>query len=81
MMKIAHMADTHLGHRQYGIEEREDDLYEAFKNVIDDMIERDVDVVLHSGDLFQNPKPQIKAILAAKEGFEKLYQPAGCPGD
>lgn len=72
MMKIAHMADTHLGHRQYGIEEREDDLYEAFQNVIDDMIERDVDVVLHSGDLFQNPKPQIKAILAAKEGFEKL---------
>ena len=26
-IKIAHLADTHLGYRQYGLQEREDDFH------------------------------------------------------
>ncbi|MBR0472001.1 MAG: DNA repair exonuclease [Methanosphaera sp.] len=73
-VKIAHLADTHLGYRQYGIQEREDDFYDAFKNVVDDIIEKDVDYVIHCGDLFEQPKPPIKALLVAQECFNKLME-------
>lgn len=73
-IKIAHVADTHLGYRQYGLAEREEDIYITFNRIIDDMIDRDVDYVLHAGDLFENPKPPIKALLVAQEGFNKLLE-------
>lgn len=73
-VKIAHLADTHLGYRQYGLQEREEDFYDAFKNVINDIIEKNVDYVIHSGDLFEQPKPPIKALLVAQECFTKLME-------
>lgn len=72
MIRVGHFADTHLGYRQYGLSEREIDFYEQFTKVIEDMIEQKVDLVIHSGDLFEQAKPPIKALLTAKEGFEKL---------
>lgn len=71
-VKIAHLADTHLGYRQYGLQEREEDFYDSFKNVIDNIIEQEVDYVIHCGDLFEQPKPPIKALLVAQECFTKL---------
>jgi DNA repair exonuclease SbcCD nuclease subunit len=71
-LKIAHFADTHLGYRQYGLAERENDFYERFDEIIDHMIENDVDCVIHSGDLFESPKPPIKALLTAQQGFMRL---------
>lgn len=73
-IKIAHLADTHLGYRQYGLIEREKDFYDTFKTIIDDIIEKDVDYVIHCGDLFERPKPPIKALLVAQEGFLKLME-------
>ncbi|WP_084790347.1 DNA repair exonuclease [Methanosphaera sp. WGK6] len=73
-IKIAHIADTHLGYRQYGLLEREEDYYEAFENIIEDIIKKEVDYVLHAGDLFETPRPPIKAILCAQKGFEKLMK-------
>lgn len=74
MTKIAHIADTHLGYRQYGLIEREEDFYEAFRNIIDDIIKQDVDYVIHAGDLFEHSKPPVKALLEAQRGFEKLKE-------
>ena len=74
MIKIAHFADTHLGYRQYGLNEREEDFYRAFEKIIDDILEKGIKYVIHSGDLFENPKPPIKALLVAQKGFEKLTQ-------
>ena len=51
-MKFAHLADTHLGYRQFGLLEREKDFYEVFDKIIDKIIEEKVDFVIHSGDLF-----------------------------
>ena len=45
-MKFAHLADTHLGYRQFGLLEREKDFYEVFDKIIDKIIEEKVDFVL-----------------------------------
>ena len=47
-MKFAHLADTHLGYRQFGLLEREKDFYEVFDKIIDRIIEEKVDFVIHS---------------------------------
>lgn len=73
-IKIAHVADTHLGYRQYGLMEREQDFYESFEKVVDSIIDHDVDYVIHSGDLFEQPKPPINALLCAQKGFLKLLE-------
>lgn len=73
-IKIAHLADTHLGYRQYGLIDREMDFYETFEKVIDDIVDKNVDYVLHSGDLFEQPKPPIKALLCAQKAFLKLIE-------
>lgn len=49
-----HMADTHLGFRQYGHPEREWDFDDAFRWAIDQAIAKQVDFVLLAGDLFQS---------------------------
>lgn len=73
-IKIAHIADTHLGYKQYGLTEREEDFYNSFLNIIDDIIDKDVDYVLHAGDLFETAKPPINALLVAQQGFMKLLE-------
>ena len=77
-MKFAHLADTHLGYRQFGLIEREKDFYEVFGKVIDKIIEEKVDFVIHSGDLFENAKPSPMALLEFQKGLLKL-KGAGIP--
>lgn len=71
-MRIAHISDTHLGYRQYNLEERENDIYEAFNQVIEKVLEERVNVVIHSGDLFDSYRPPIKALKIFKEAVKKL---------
>ena len=77
-MKFAHLADTHLGYRQYGLFEREKDFYEVFDKVIDKIIEENVDFVVHSGDLFETARPSPMALLTFQKGLLKL-KGAGIP--
>ncbi|MFX1257013.1 MAG: metallophosphoesterase [Promethearchaeota archaeon] len=71
-MRIAHVADTHLGYKQYNLDIREKDFYDAFHQVIDICLEERVDVIVHAGDLFDNYHPPIQALLNFKEGIDKL---------
>ena len=71
-MKFAHLADTHLGYRQFGLNDRETDLYEVFDKIIDKIIEEDVDFVIHSGDLFETARPSPNALLAFQKGLLRL---------
>ena len=77
-MKFAHLADTHLGYRQFGLIEREKDFYEVFEKVIDKIIEERVDFVIHSGDLFETARPSPNALLVFQKGLLKL-KGAGIP--
>ena len=71
-MKFAHLADTHLGYRQFGLFERERDFYEVFEKIIDKIIEEKVDFVIHSGDLFDNSRPAPVALLNFQKGLLRL---------
>lgn len=71
-MLIAHVSDSHLGYRQYGLLEREKDLYSCFEEAIGKALEDHVDVVVHSGDLFHYPSPPPQAYRSAIRALKKL---------
>ena len=78
IMKFAHLSDTHLGYRQFGLNEREKDFYEVFELIIDKIIEENVDFVIHSGDLFETARPSPNALLTFQKGLLRL-KGAGIP--
>jgi DNA repair exonuclease SbcCD nuclease subunit len=72
MTLIAHLADLHLGYRQYNILEREGDFYEAFNEAVDLIIQEHVKIVLIAGDIFHSSRPPISALYCMKSNLEKL---------
>lgn len=85
-MKIIHLADTHLGFRQFSgkldperkLNQRECDVYAVWHRAIDIAIERGAGAVIHAGDLFDSARPSPRAIAEAIDGFAKLRD-AGIP--
>lgn len=79
-MKIVHLADIHLGFKQYqrqtpnGLNQREADVAVAFKRAISKIIEIKPDIVLVAGDVFHNVRPSNPAILHAFLEFSRLVQ-------
>ncbi|MEM0493561.1 MAG: DNA repair exonuclease [Candidatus Thermoplasmatota archaeon] len=77
-MKILHVADTHLGYAAYrrttdeGVNQREQDIYDAFNGFIDQAIKEKPDVILHAGDLFDSVRPNNRAITFALEEMLRL---------
>ncbi|MCY0849501.1 DNA double-strand break repair protein Mre11 [Sulfuracidifex metallicus] len=84
-MQLLHISDTHLGKRQYGLEERESDVYETFSNLIDLAIQERVKAVVHTGDLFDQPNPPNNAIYHALTEIKRLTEKGimflNIPGD
>ncbi len=72
MVRIAHFADTHLGFRQYNLEEREQDFYDVMDEIAEKIVEERAEIVIHSGDLFDSPKPPAQAYYAFKKFLNKL---------
>ncbi|MEM3715622.1 MAG: exonuclease SbcCD subunit D [Candidatus Bathyarchaeia archaeon] len=72
MVRIAHIADTHLGFRQYNLDEREHDLYNIMDEIAEKILEERVDIVIHSGDLFDSPRPPAQAYYAFKRFLAKI---------
>ena len=77
-MKFAHLADLHLGYRQYGLYERLEDYNRAFEKAVEEVIERDLSFVLISGDLFHCGSPPAVAVRSAFKGLSML-KGAGIP--
>ncbi|XRO74727.1 DNA repair exonuclease [Methanocaldococcus sp. 28A] len=73
-MQFVHIADNHLGYRQYNLDEREEDIYKSFISCIKEILEIKPDFVLHSGDLFNDLRPPIKALRIAMQAFKKLHE-------
>ncbi len=68
-MKLAHLADLHLGFRQFdrqtprGTNQREVDIAEAFRRAVDDMLEQKPELIVIAGDIFHSVRPTNAAIL------------------
>jgi DNA repair protein SbcD/Mre11 len=73
-MLISHISDLHLGYAQFGLEEREEDVYQAFHEAIDASIKEGVRLVILAGDLFHNPRPCGKAIITLGNALKKLKE-------
>lgn len=71
-MKIAIMSDLHLGFRQYGSMEREEDFYQQFYKVCKEINKHNPNIVIIAGDLFNTPNPSPSAIHAYSEGVGNL---------
>ncbi|HET8712991.1 MAG TPA: DNA repair exonuclease [Gemmatimonadales bacterium] len=83
-MKLAHLADQHLGFRQFdrqtskGANQREVDIAEAFRRAIDDILDQKPDLIVIAGDLFHSVRPTNAAILYCFRQLHRLR--SGLPG-
>jgi DNA repair exonuclease SbcCD nuclease subunit len=82
-VKIAHLADVHLGFRQYhrqtagGINQREADVANALRAAVDGVLAAAPDAIVVAGDLFHAVRPTNAAIIFAFRQFQRLR--AGLP--
>jgi DNA repair exonuclease SbcCD nuclease subunit len=63
-----------MGIRQYNLDEREEDFYAAFHESVDKIIGSRCDFVVHSGDLFDEPRPQVRAMVEARDAIDRLLE-------
>jgi exonuclease SbcD len=79
-VRIAHLADLHLGFRQYhrlnpnGINQREVDVANAFRSAVDGILLEQPDAVIVAGDLFHAVRPTNQAIVFAFKQFQRLRE-------
>jgi len=63
MTRVIHTGDTHLGYRQYHSPARREDFAAAFRSVVEDAIDQNVDAVVHAGDLYHDRQPGLPDLL------------------
>jgi exonuclease SbcD len=79
-VRLAHLADPHLGVRQYhrqtpsGINQREADVARAFRLAVEGVIAARPDAVVVAGDLFHSVRPTNAAIVFAFKQFQRLRE-------
>jgi exonuclease SbcD len=79
-VKLAHIADPHLGVRQYhrqtqsGINQREADVAHAFRAAVDGVLAARPDAIVVAGDLFHSVRPTNQAIVFAFRQFQRLRE-------
>ena len=73
-MRFSHISDIHLGFTQFGLDERERDVYAAFEQAIDKSIEDKVEFVIFGGDIFHIPNPRGKAQIKFANALKRLNE-------
>ncbi|THE64880.1 metallophosphoesterase [Salinadaptatus halalkaliphilus] len=73
MLTFGHIADTHLGHRQYGLKQREDDMVSSTRAAFQDMVEeRETDAILLPGDLFHSRDLRPKVLHQTEQELDRV---------
>jgi DNA repair exonuclease SbcCD nuclease subunit len=73
-MFVSHISDLHLGYAQFGLEEREEDVYQCFTESVDVSIREGAGLVILAGDLFHTPRPSGKAVITLGNALKKLRE-------
>lgn len=82
-MRIIHISDTHVGYRAYnridrqGVNQREYDVLETFRQAVTIAIERDPDLVVITGDVFHTIRPGNYSLLRAYRLLGTLQRKRG----
>jgi len=77
-MKLAHLADLHLGFRQFdrqtpkGANQREADVALAVSRAVDDLLDQRPDLVVFAGDIFHSVRPTNSAILFFFQQLQRI---------
>lgn len=86
MVRIAHISDTHLGYTRYtrldpktNRNQREIDAQEAYKRTVDEILQRDVNLVIHSGDVFDSIRPATHVIIGFLKETTRITRDARIP--
>ena len=84
-LRIAHLADTHLGYRAQGgadpvsaRNQRAVDVERAFEATIDQILAERVDLVVHAGDVFHHTRPSWSALRCFVRQMRRI-EAAGLP--
>jgi len=84
-MRIAHLADLHLGFRAYhrqtdrGVNQREADIFASFREALERIAKLQVDLVLMAGDIFHVPRPSNYAIVQAQRELLRFRHQCPAP--
>ena len=77
-IKLAHLADLHLGFRQFdrqtprGGNQREADVAEAFRRAVDDLLVQRPNLIVIAGDVFHSVRPTNPAILFLFQQLQRV---------
>jgi DNA repair exonuclease SbcCD nuclease subunit len=84
-LRIAHLADTHLGYSAYGRADPETgrnqravDIERSFEAAITDILAHGVDLVVHAGDVFHHTRPSWSTLAHFVRQMRRL-ELAGLP--
>lgn len=84
-IRLAHIADTHLGYSAYGKidpatgrNQRAVDIEASFAAAISDILARNVDLVVHAGDVFHHTRPSWSTLTHFVRQMRRL-EAAGIP--
>lgn len=74
-MRFAHAGDIHLGHRQYGLGQRETDARLSFLHFLSRAREHDTDAIVLPGDLFDSRNIRPRTLKHTETLLEDVEQP------
>jgi DNA repair exonuclease SbcCD nuclease subunit len=84
-LRFAHIADTHIGYRAFfradpvsGRNQRAVDIERAYETAVDDILARDVQLVVHAGDVFHHTRPTWSSLRCFVKQTRRLTD-AGLP--
>jgi DNA repair exonuclease SbcCD nuclease subunit len=84
-LRLAHLADTHLGYRalgradpESGRNQRAVDVERAFAAAVDRILQSNVDLVVHAGDVFHHTRPSWATLRCFVREMRRL-EDAGLP--
>lgn len=79
-MKIAHLADAHLGHRRFpratagGQNQREADVAAAWGRAVEAVVQAQPDLIVLPGDMLDRPQPPARPIIDLYQGLARWRQ-------
>lgn len=74
MVRFMHFSDTHIGNRQYYMQEREQDFIDSFSEAVSIGLREKVDFFVHSGDLFDVWNPSNRSLTFLRDSMIELRE-------